>query len=100
MASNTNYTEEMTESVIARYNDGVSLEDIANDIGKTVPSVRAKLVREGVYVAPEKSTVKADRGPSKADILAELDAEVDFDATSLKGATKDGLMNVLAHIRR
>ena len=57
-----NYTAEMVDSMIEMYNEvgNDGLDDIADTLGKTVRSVRSKLVREGVYVAsPQKDCCKA-----------------------------------------
>jgi len=67
-----NYSEELTTQVIASYQAGSPVEDIAEAIGKSVRSVRSKLVREGVYVAAEKPTAKRDNGPTKKELFAEL----------------------------
>ena len=67
-----NYSEELTMQVIASYQAGSPVEDIAEAIGKSVRSVRSKLVREGVYVAAEKPTAKRDNGPTKKELFAEL----------------------------
>ena len=56
-----NYTEELTAKVISDYQDGVDLDAIADDIGKSVRSVRSKLVREGVYVAKPKAATSDKR---------------------------------------
>ena len=97
-----NYTAEQTENMIARYEAGESLDSIAEGLNKSVNSVRAKLVREGVYTPAERTVVAKDRGPKKAEILADLQAEVgeDFDVSGLKGATKGSISTVLAYIRR
>ena len=49
MATQVNYSAEMTAQIISDYQNGTSVEDIANAIDKSVRSVRSKLVREGVY---------------------------------------------------
>ena len=94
-----NYTAEMVETAKSMYaelgNDGV--EEIAEKLGRSVRSVRSKLVREGVYVAPEKPVKAAvDHGPTKAELLAELENHVDFDVTGLMGATKEVISNLIA----
>ena len=89
-----NYTPEMVEQMAALYqehgNDGLSL--IAETLGKSVRSVRSKLVREGIYVAPEKgaSTPKKD-GPTKKEMLIELEALVSFPVDGFMGATKEAI---------
>jgi len=96
-----NYTAEMIDSMIEMYNDlgNDGLEEIAESLDKTVRSVRSKLVREGVYVAsPKKSAAKQD-GPSKKEILRDIEAK-GFDVTGFEGATKAALtrlMGVVAH---
>lgn len=50
-----NWTPEATAKAIEDYTNGVELSTIAKDLGKTVPSVRSKLVSEGVYVAATKT---------------------------------------------
>lgn len=93
---NANYTPEMLEQMLSMYeelgNDGI--EQIAETLGKPVRSIRSKLVREGVYVAsPKGATAKAD-GPSKKELLRELEA-LNFDPTGFEGATKIALNRLL-----
>ena len=98
-----NYTAEMTatmrDAYVARQAAGESNEDIlaslSETLGRSVRSVRAKLVREGVYIAPEK--VKAaprDLGPTKAEYLQVLD-DNGFDVDGLEGATKSAIQRVI-----
>ena len=87
-----NYSPELTDAIVADYQAGKPVEDIADAIGKSVRSVRSKLVREGVYVAQEKPKAKRDNGPSKKELLARLE-EVDPNAPlgGLMGATKEAI---------
>jgi hypothetical protein len=64
-----NYTANQTAQIISDYAKGVSLEQIALNIGKSVRSVIAKLSREGVYVA--KSTTKPTR-VTKANLISAI----------------------------
>ena len=93
-----NYTVEMVERMVARYEElgNEGLETIADELGKPVRSVRSKLVREGVYVAAPKA-VKAPKveGPSKKELLNDLEALVSFDVKGLTGATKDAIAAVI-----
>jgi hypothetical protein len=74
------------------------MEQIATALGKSERSVRSKLVREGVYVAAPKTTaVRKDMGPSKKDLLNQLESIVGFDVTPLQGATKEGLQSLIAY---
>ena len=93
---NTNYTTEMLDQIKAMYADlgNEGIEEIADTFNKTVRSIRSKLVREGVYVASVKGpTIKAD-GPSKKELLRDLEAKV-FDTTGFEGATKIALSRLL-----
>ena len=94
-----NYTDEMVETAVQMYqelgNDG--LDEIAEAIGKNVRSGRSKLVREGVYVAtPKKATKKVD-GPSKKELLRDIEA-TGFDVAGFEGATKSALTRLLGAI--
>ena len=93
---NTNYTTEMLDQIKAMYADlgNEGIEEIADTFNKTVRSIRSKLVREGVYVASVKGpTIKAD-GPSKKELLRDLEAK-GFDTTGFEGATKIALSRLL-----
>ena len=52
----TNYTPEQTQQLVAGYQAGETVEQLAEALGKTVRSVVAKLSREGVYVAKQRAT--------------------------------------------
>jgi hypothetical protein len=91
-----NYTPEMLNRMIEMYeelgNDGIP--DIAEALGKPVRSVRSKLVREGVYVAAPKGVSNKTEGPSKKELLREIEAK-GFDTTGFEGATKIALSRLL-----
>ena len=98
-----NYTPEMVDQAVAMYaelgNDG--LEQIAEAIGKNVRSVRSKLVRENVYVAPEKgATVAKDQGPTKKELLQSLDAMTPFVIhKGFDGATKQAVTDLIDYFQ-
>lgn len=54
-----NYTQEQTQTLVAQYQAGISVEDLAMQFGKSVRSIVAKLSREGVY---QKKTYKTKTG--------------------------------------
>ena len=73
---------------------GTNVDEIANTLGKTVRSVRSKLVREGVYVAqPKKASTKV-QGPTKKELLRDLSANIDVQG--LEGATKEAITRLIA----
>jgi len=94
-----NYTEELTAKVISDYQDGIELDTIADTIGKSVRSVRAKLVREGVYVAkPKSASAKTSDGPTKKELLNKLESIAPFQVNGFMGATKSALADLLGHL--
>lgn len=90
-----NYTPEMTAAIVDQYQNGASVDEIATDIGKSVRSVRSKLVREGVYVAKAKPAAKRENGPTKKELLIELEG-TGFDVSGFEGATKDAILRLIA----
>ena len=52
----TNYSPEQTAQMVSDYSNGVTVETIAENLGKTVRSVVAKLSREKVYKAKTYTT--------------------------------------------
>jgi hypothetical protein len=65
----------MTAQIITDYQSGVTVEDIASAIDKSVRSVRSKLVREGVYVATPKAKARKSDEPTKKELLIQLEAD-------------------------
>ena len=65
-----NYTPEQTAKIIADYQAGVAVEQIAQAMGKTVRSIVAKLSREKVYIAKQYVT-KTGEKPVKKDVTAD-----------------------------
>ena len=96
-ATKVNYSPELTGQIVSAYQAGTAVEEIAETIGKSVRSVRSKLVREGVYVAKEKVATRKVEGPTKKEILRDLDA-TGFDVKGFEGATKDALTRLLGMV--
>ena len=95
-----NYTAEMTAAIVDRYNAGETVETIAESIGKAVRSVRSKLVREGVYVAAEKTPkAKREEGPTKKELLRDLEALApQVPMEGFVNATKEALTALIDHL--
>ena len=93
----TNYSADMVDSMVSMYeelgNDG--LDQIAAELDKTVRSVRSKLVRGGVYVASPKKVAAKQEGPSKKEILREIESN-GFDGSGFEGATKAALSRLIS----
>ena len=91
-----NYSAEMTAKIVSDYQNGVAVEAIAESIEKSVRSVRSKLVREGVYVAKPKAKSTKVMGPTKKELLKDLEA-TGFEVAGFEGATKDAIVRLIAH---
>lgn len=89
-----NYTPEQTAKIIADYQAGVAVEEIAQAMGKTVRSIVAKLSREKVYVAKQYVT-KTGEKPVKKDVTADAIGAIlrlsENDIDSLTKANKSAL---------
>ena len=98
MTTKVNYTDAMVATAVEMYNElgNEGVDKIAETLGRSVRSVRSKLVREGVYVAPVKVTkTKVDTGPTKKEMLNTLEGLVDFDVEGLMGANKDAIQALI-----
>ena len=93
-----NYTDELTARVISDYQNGIDLDAIADEIGKSVRSVRSKLVREGVYIAKPKTASAKREEPTKKELLNQLESIAPFEVNGFMGATKTALADLLVHL--
>ena len=94
-----NYTEEMVASMTSAYQDGTPVEESADAIGKSKRSVISKLVREGVYVATEKPTAQRDNGPTKKELLNQLEGlDPQMPVNGLAGATKEAIAYLIVKV--
>ena len=97
-----NYTDEMLLRILDMYEKGgnEAIPDIAQAFNKSERSIRSKLVREGVYVAsPKSNKAKREDGPSKKDLLNELEAIAPFGVNGFMGATKEAIASVIAFVK-
>tara|TARA_Y100001938_G_scaffold72750_1_gene100912 strand:+ start:88 stop:483 length:396 start_codon:yes stop_codon:yes gene_type:complete len=94
-----NYSPELTDAIVADYQAGKPVEDIADAIGKSVRSVRSKLVREGVYVAQEKPKgAKRDNGPTKKELFADLRAALPDVPDGAFAMSKEAMIYFIAKV--
>ena len=84
-----NYTPEQTAEIIGLYTTGSTVEVIAEQFGKSVRSIVAKLSREGVYVP--KAATKGQSRVTKADLINQLAAKFDIEATEIASLEKASL---------
>lgn len=95
-----NYSAELTAAIVERYTAGETVETIAESIGKAVRSVRSKLVREGVYVAAEKTPkAKREEGPTKKELLRDLeDLAPNLPIDGFVNATKEAITALIEYL--
>ena len=101
-----NYTAEMTAQIVSDYQNGTSVADIAEAIGKSVRSVRSKLVREKdengerIYIPAEKPVSVKVTGPSKKVLLNDLEKlDPNFPVNGMRGATKEAIEYLVAGLK-
>lgn len=96
MAQQPNYTEEEFDQLKVLYakHKTEGLEQIAEIMNRPVRSIRAKLVKEGLYVGIDPTTKHKKNGPSKKELLRDFET-LGIDPTGLEGATKTALERVL-----
>lgn len=93
-AKSVNYTPEQTLQMVADYQSGVSVETIAENLGKTVRSVVAKLSREKVYKAKtyvSKTGEPVVKKDAHADAIGAILRLPENDIESLTKANKSAL---------
>lgn len=86
-----NYTTEQESAMTADYKAGVSLQIIADGLGKSVRSVTAKLSRLGVYKPKAKEKAEGAQGQKKSEVAAAIGAVLlmsQAEIDSLSGCTK------------
>jgi ATP-dependent Lon protease len=97
-----NYTSEQTLKMVADYQAGATVETLAQELGKTVRSVVAKLSREKVYQA-KTYVSKTGETPIKKDAHADFIGEAlgltESDTESLTKANKVALAKIADFIR-
>lgn len=101
-AKNVNYTPEQTLGMVADYQAGLTVEQIAQNLGKSVRSVVAKLSREKVYIA-KTYTSKTGEAVIKKDTVADYIGEQlglsESDTESLTKANKVALKAIADFIK-
>lgn len=96
-SKSVNYTAEQTAKIVADYAAGVTTEAIANELGKSVRSIVAKLSREGVY--KKKTYVSKTGAPvvkkdAHADAIGAILKLTEAETESLTKANKTALEKI------
>ncbi len=94
-AKEVNYTPENVERMVAVYAEATSDEQrknavalLAEELGKNVRSVIAKLSREGVYVKPTPATKAGAKIETKAEIVADIATNLKVEVSALASLSK------------
>lgn len=96
-----NYSPESVAAIVADYKAGKALETIAQEQGRTVASVRAKLSSLGVYAKKEKETSGKKGGLTKAALVSDIAAIITGNREgleSLQAATMADLKAILSFL--
>ena len=98
-----NYTDEMVARLHEVYDGEADVEardaqvaQLAEELGKSAASIRAKLTREGIYVA-KNSVPKGKTSVTKADLIAEIASKLNRDE-DVVGSLEKANKNVLQYI--
>lgn len=92
-----NYTPEQSAQMVAQYLGGITVEEIAEMMGKTVRSVVAKLSREKVYVAKtyvSKTGAPVVKKDAHADAIGAILNLTENEIESLVKANKTALVKI------
>ena len=101
-AKTVNYTPEQTAKMVGDYQAGVTVDQIAEALGKSVRSIVAKLSREGVYKKKTYTTKTGEAVVKKdawADYIGEALGLSEADTDSLTKANKTALAKIADFIR-
>jgi hypothetical protein len=94
-----NYTPEQTAQMVSDYSNGITVEAIAEKLGKTVRSVVAKLSREKVYIAKtyvSKTGAPVVKKDAHADAIGAILKMTESEIESLTKANKTALEKIFS----
>ena len=94
-----NYTPEQTAQLVAKYQAGTTVEQLAEMFGKTTRSIVAKLSREGVYHAKTRTTVVRVKKAELVDRIAALCGANPEAFDSLEKANHEVLEAILSNLQ-
>ena len=86
-----NYTQEMVESMTSRYSANPTretVEELANELNKSIKSVIGKLSREGVYQKTEYLTKTGEKPVTKRELVEKVSEILAVDYQALAGLEK------------
>ena len=99
-----NYTQDQVEYIVKQYRlepTRETLEELAEELNKSVKSIIGKLSREGVYRKTEYTTKTGEKPVTKLELVTELAEKLaleDWELAGLEKAPKVALKNILKGI--
>ena len=96
-----NYTDEMVETMHELYTaepTRETVEQLAEDFGKSVRSIIAKLSREGIYVSQPRVTKTGEPVVRKAELVAQIEEHFDIEVPSFVKASTADLQELINQI--
>ena len=101
IAKTKNYSDEMVAEMHDLYSANPTRETvelIAENFGKSVRSVIAKLSREGIYVSQPRVTKTGEPVVRKSELVAQIEAHFEIEIPTLVKASKADLQTLLNSI--
>jgi hypothetical protein len=96
-----NYTQDQVEYIVNQYRlepTRETVEDLAEELNKSVKSIIGKLSREGVYRKTEYTTKAGEKPVTKLELVEELEEKLGVTLSGLEKAPKVALKNILKGI--
>jgi N-methylhydantoinase B/oxoprolinase/acetone carboxylase alpha subunit len=96
-----NYTQDQVEYIVNQYRlepTRETVENLAEELNKSVKSIIGKLSREGVYRKTEYTTKAGEKPVTKLELVEELEEKLSVTLVGLEKAPKVALKNILKGI--
>jgi len=96
-----NYSDEMVAEMHSLYEANPTretVEQLAEQFGKSVRSIIAKLSREGIYVSQPRVTKSGEPVVRKAELVAQIEAHFGVEVPTLVKASKTDLQTLISNI--
>lgn len=96
-----NYTQDQVEYIVNQYRlepTRETVEELAEELNKSVKSIIGKLSREGVYRKTEYTTKAGEKPVTKLQLVEELEEKLSVKLVGLEKAPKVALKNILKGI--
>ena len=96
-----NYSDEMVAEMHSLYEANPTretVEQLAEQFGKSVRSIIAKLSREGIYVSQPRVTKSGEPVVRKAELVAQIEDHFGVEVPTLVKASKTDLQTLISNI--